>query len=597
MAFASIHVPSFLVQAVLHTEPALRHRALALVDGTPPLCSVVAANEAAFQAGIVLGMTKSQAAQFCGVEIRHRSHSQEKAAHAALLDLGWSVSPRVEDTALDTIVLDLAGLAGLFGPDENIAHELLERAAGFGLIARVAVASSIEVAIHAARGFPGITLIPPGEESKRLGSLPVRALSPCAETLETLDRWGVRTCKALAALPVLELSERLGQEGVHLHELARGASQRSLVLAEPDLSFEEEMALEYGVAELEPLSFLLGRLLDQLCARLTARSLAACAIRLRFDLEPSSETGFESSNENSRGSNGSSRKKTASTMYEKVLTLPVPMRDSKMLLKLIRLQLQSDPPPAPILKIFLAADPARPRVAQGGLFLPAAPDPEKLELTIARLANLVGDSNIGSPELMDTHRPGGFRVKRFRPSRAPSEKGPKTRRQQKINTTTMPATEETPALQRAAGTACRAPTDRESCVAQAFLPVQPRPKIRGPATTFRLFRPPLPAHVELREGRPVRVGFRGMRGDVVAASGPWRTSGDWWREDAWEHDEWDLEIRFHSASSSSVHGKRISGISPQYGSRQAPRHEQQRGLYRIYHDSLLQSWFVRGIYD
>ncbi|MFY9527450.1 MAG: DNA polymerase Y family protein [Candidatus Acidiferrales bacterium] len=558
MTFASIHVPSFLVQAVLRTEPALRHRALALVDGTPPLCSVVAANEAAFQAGIDLGMTKSQVAQFCGVEIRHRSHSQEKAAHAALLDLGWSVSPRVEDTAPDTIVLDLAGLAGLFGPDENIAHELLERAAGFGLIARVAVASSIEVAIHAARGFPGITLIPPGEESKRLGSLPVHALSPCAETLETLDRWGVRTCEALAALPVLELSERLGQEGVRLHELARGASQRSLVPAEPDLSFEEEMALEYGVAELEPLSFLLGRLLDQLCARLTARSLAACAIRLRFDLEPSSETGFESPNENSRRSNGSSHKKTASTAYEKALTLPVPVRDSKMLLKLIRLQLQSDPPPAPILKIFIAADPARSRVAQGGLFLPAAPDPEKLELTIARLANLVGDSNIGSPELMDTHRPGEFRVNRFRPARDVSE----NRR------------------------------------LQAFLPVQPRPKTRRPATTFRIFRPPLPAHVELREGHPVRVGFRGMRGDVIAASGPWRTSGDWWREDAWEHDEWDLEIRFHSASSSSsVYGKRASSISPQYGSQQAPRHEQQRGLYRIYYDSLLQSWFVRGIYD
>ena len=42
------------------------------------------------------------------------------------------------------------------------------------------------------------------------------------------------------------------------------------------------MELEHGVEELEPLAFLLGRLLDQLCARLAARSLAASAIRLRF---------------------------------------------------------------------------------------------------------------------------------------------------------------------------------------------------------------------------------------------------------------------------------------------------------------------------
>ncbi len=576
MAFASIHVTNFLVQAVLRAEPALRHHALALVDGTPPLCSVVAANEAALQAGIDWGMTKSQAAQFCGVEIRHRSHSQEKAAHGALLDLGWSVSPRVEDTAPDTIILDLAGLAGLFGPDENIAHELVERAAGFGLIARVAVASNIEVAIHAARGFPGITLIPPGEESKRLGPLPVGALSPSAEVLETLDRWGVRTCEALAALPVLELSERLGQEGVRLHELARGASQRSLVLAEPDLCFEEEMALEYAVAELEPLAFLLGRLLDQLCARLEARSLAAGAIRLRFDLEPSSETDFESPNENSGCSNGSSRKKT-STIYGKVLTLPVSMRDSKMLLKLLRLQLQADPPPAPILKISLAADPARPRVAQGGLFVPTAPDPEKLELTIARLANLVGAANIGSLELMDTHRPGEFRMSRFHPPRGASE----NRRQVRI-----------------VGARHLSRAEPRNAVPAAPKANYHAPRVRRPATTFRIFRPPLPAHVELREGCPVRVGFRGMRGDVVAASGPWRTSGDWWREDAWEHDEWDLEIRFHSSlSSSSVRRERTSMISPQDSSQQDPRHEQPRGLYRIYYDSLLQSWFVRGMYD
>ena len=103
--------------------------------------------------------------------------------------------------------------------------------------------------------------------------------------LETLERWGVRTCEALAELPLLELSERLGQQGVQLHEWARGASVRSLVLAEPKLCFEEEMELEYAVEELEPLAFLLGRLLDQLCARLAARSLGACAIRLRFELD------------------------------------------------------------------------------------------------------------------------------------------------------------------------------------------------------------------------------------------------------------------------------------------------------------------------
>jgi protein ImuB len=547
MPFASIHIPDFMVQAVVRVEPALRHRAIALVDGVAPLWSVVAASEAALRAGIQLGMAKSQAAQFHSIEIRHRSKAQEKAAHGALLDLGWSISPHVEDTAPDTIVLDIAGLHSLFGSAENIANQLIGRASSLGLTANVGIAFNIEAAILAARGFSGVTSIPPGEESRCLGCLPIRVLSARAEVLETLERWGVRTCEALAALPPLELSERLGQEGVHLHELARGASLRSLVLAEPDIFFEEEMALEDAARELEPLAFILGRLLDQLCARLDARSLAANSIRSRFDLDPSSENDFDPLDGNPRRQRDDSRKSPAANSerktYERVLTLPVPMRDSKMLLKLLRLQLQSDPPPAPILRVVLAAEPARPRTAQGGLFLPSSPDPEKLELTIARLANVVGNSNIGSPELIDTHRPGEFRMSRFIAPGAASEIGREIR--------------------------------PESA---------PPSRTRRPATTFRIFRPGLPAQVDLRDGRPVRVFFRGVGGDVVAASGPWRTSGDWWREDGWQHDEWDLEIHFDSRRHAQL----------------ATPHSQQdleHAVYRLYYDSIRQGWFVRGIYD
>ncbi|MGH9684647.1 MAG: DNA polymerase Y family protein [Candidatus Acidiferrales bacterium] len=539
MPFASIYIPNFLVQAVMRAEPDLRNHAVALVDGRPPLWSVVAANEAAFQSGIVLGITKSQAEQFGAVQIRHRSQAQEKTAHAALLDLGWSVSPRVEDTAPDLIAVDIAGLSSLFGSEDKIAQDLARRATLLGLIAQIAVSSNLEVAIHAARGLSGVTLIPSGEERQCIGRLPVRVLLPSADILETFERWGVCTCKTLAALPVLQLSERLGQEGVRLHELARGASERSLMLAERSVYFEEEMELDDAVEDLESLAFLLGRLLDQLCERLAARSLAACVIRLRFDLEPSFEKDFQLANDSSR--------RTITKIYKKVLTLPVPMRDSKMLLKLLRLQLQADPPIAAILKIVLAADPSRPRVAQGGLFLPPSPDPEKLELTIARLSHLVGGSNVGSPELTDTHRPGEFRMNKF-----------------------IPLHEE-PAISRERITK-PGKIDDDTLLASK------------PITALRTFRPPLPAMVELREGHPIRIAFHGVRGDVVATSGPWRTSGDWWQEESWQHDEWDLEIQFHSVAVLRMQIANHDSSSP-------------HGLYRIFYDSIGRSWFVRGMYD
>jgi protein ImuB len=533
VAFASVHIPNFMVQAVVRGEARTRERGMALVDGTPPLVRVVAADERALRAGIQVGMAKLQAA-LCGVEICARSREREKAAHAALLDLGWSISPRVEELAADTIVVDVAGLGSLFGSEGNIAREMVQRASGLGLMVHVAISANLETAVHAARGFPGITLIPEGEEEKCLSALPVGALAPSVEALETFARWGIRNCKELAALPVLELSERLGQEGVRLHELARGARVRAMMLASPAESMEEAMELEDAVEDLEPLSFLLGRLLDQMCARLEARSLAAAAIRVKFDLGDLFGKDVQVGEENVLGNSEDGAE--AQKLYVKVLQLPVPMRDSKMLLKLLRLQLQGDPPAGDIVKITLVAEPARPRSAQRGLFVPGAPDPEKLELTVARLAKLVGGGNIGSPELVDTHRPGEFRMKRFVVEGA---------------------------WFRARGGSARGKKVVDGGGSRL---------LRRPATGCRIFRPCLPASVELREGCPAKIFFRGWCGRVVAASGPWRTSGDWWREDSWCRDEWDLEIEFQVAGGAA-------------------------GVYCVYYDSECRGWFVRGVYD
>ena len=103
--------------------------------------------------------------------------------------------------------------------------------------------------------------------------------------METFSRWGIRKLRDLAALPDVALSERLGQAGIHLQKLARGATSRTLVPVEPPLIFEEVIELEYPLVLLEPLAFLLGRLLEQLCARLEARALATQELRLNLELQ------------------------------------------------------------------------------------------------------------------------------------------------------------------------------------------------------------------------------------------------------------------------------------------------------------------------
>ena len=562
MPFACIYVPNFSVAAALRAEPDLATRPLAILEGKPPLEIIVAVNEKASVLGIAPGMSKAQSELCTELALRLRSPLQESSAHAALLDCAQSFSPCMEDSACDTVLLDLAGMESLLGSLPKIARAIFERAATLGLKAHIAVSSNPDAAVISARGFSGITIISAGKEADHLGPLPVKVLfddrlqadqkEEADRLRETLDRWGIRNLRALAALPEIALSERLGQQGLHLQQLARGAASRTLVPVEAPLIFEEAVELEHPIVLLEPLAFLLNRLLEQICARLGSRALATQELRLTLEL--SNLTGIDDDFENigipseSDGTNGlmwkqppkpalslskgavrqsdTPRFPSRQTKFVRKLSLPLPMLDAKVFLKLLQLDLNAHPPGAPIVKIHLAAEPARPRSAQGGLFLPPAPEPEKLELTLARIAGIVGEHKVGALELLDTHHPEGFRMRRFVAEvarKTPQKKTP------------------------------------DSTEAQAAI------------TALRRFRPPLRANVTLENGQPVRLVCRrkDVQGDVLWKAGPWRFSGDWWERDAWSRDEWDLALR---------NGEAVS-------------------FYRLVHDLLGGHWFVEGTYD
>ncbi|MGA8763836.1 MAG: DNA polymerase Y family protein, partial [Candidatus Sulfotelmatobacter sp.] len=295
MPFACIYVPNFSVAALLRAEPELHARAVAVLEGKPPLEKVFAANEKANCLGITPGMTKAQAELCTELALRSRSPLQESSAHAALLDCAQSFSPCVEYAAAGTAILDLSGMESLSGPLPGIARSIFDRAADLGIKANVAVASNPDTALLAASGFSGVTVIPDGKEAEQLSSLPIEVLfanqypgaekKEAARLLETLERWGVRNLRALAALPEVALSERLGQEGLRLRQLARGAASRTLVPMEAPLVFEEAVELEHAILLLEPLAFLLNRLLDQLCASLASRALATQELRLTLELD------------------------------------------------------------------------------------------------------------------------------------------------------------------------------------------------------------------------------------------------------------------------------------------------------------------------
>ncbi|HTB17673.1 MAG TPA: hypothetical protein VK708_06130, partial [Bryobacteraceae bacterium] len=151
------------------------------------------------------------------------------------------------------------------------------------------------------------------------------------------------------------------------------------------------------------------------------------------------------------------------------------------------MDLETHPPSAPTTALALSLKPVHPRTVQTGIFLPVTPAPDKLELTLARIRGIVGENNVGLPELLNTHHPHPFRL--------------------------VPG------------------------------PPAPNPQPQSPGRqAFRYFRPPLSATVELDGNRPSRLTASGIHGKVLNAAGPWRTSGDWWTTTVWYRDEWDVAL-------------------------------------------------------
>jgi protein ImuB len=533
--FSCVFIPDFPAEAIIRCELELRTRAVAVLAGRSPLERVMAMNERARQMDVEMGATKAQLEAWEELVLRARSEAQETSAHAALLDCAQSFSPEVEDTASDTVLLNLAGLEPLLGPLPKIARDLAQRCSQLGLGANVAVAANPDAALLAARGFPGVTVIPEGHEARRLGNLTVDVLfesfSSDAEQarrwLETFDRWGVRNLRSLASLPEVPVSERLGQQGIRLQELARGATSRTLRLLELAPVFADCVELEHPIVLLEPLAFLLNRMLEQVCARLGGRALAAQELRLKLELAQRHEDCDPEQ----------------TSTFTRTLRLPLPMLDAKVFLKLLQLDLQAHPPGAPIVKAYLSAEPARPRATQSGLFQPVFPEPEKLELTLARIAGIVGEGRVGSAQLLDTHREGAFEMRHF----APVEPETKPSGKQKKDVAVQ---EQDDVLEATANA-----EEKMSTV-----------------IALRLFRPPLRAVVNVREGRPVRmkcIHRPEISGEIVWSAGPWRSSGDWSEQEGWSREEWDIAV---SSETGLV-------------------------LYRLAQDKLNVQWLVEGTYD
>jgi protein ImuB len=447
-----------------------------------------------------------------------------------LVQVAEAFSPRYERHGDDLVSIDIRGLERLLGSPRTIGEELRRDAADRGVRAHVAVARTRTAALVLALAHPGLRVIDAGEEAAALAPIPIGILeqidlhedapqstqrsqrllsqkNSASSAMSAVKSWGIRSLGEFAALPAADLTARLGPRGAAWQAIARGEDTRPLVPARPEERFASTIELEWPIEGLEPLSFVLTRLLEPLSVRLEARDRGAAALHVALRL-------------------------VTRDQHARRLELPSPLRDVRALRTLALLDLESHPPAAAIDQVTITIDPTPGRVLQHTLFARPQPTPEQLSTLLARLGALMGQGRIGAPETVDSYRPGAFAMKPFSTEHDHDDR------------------------RRTRGSRRASPHEASAISAGSALQV---------VSALRRCRHPVPARVTAGiDGRPRRVTTdrRGFAGGIVTASaGPWRSSGEWWetgtgragRADGsssrqrcppfgWDRDEWDVAL-------------------------------------------------------
>lgn len=449
---------------------------------------------------------------------REQDFSAGSACSAVALDIiAREYSPRYERHSADLVSVDVNGLERLFGSPRAIADDMRRDAVSRGARVHVAIAGTRTAAVVLAHARPGVAVVMPGDEAEMLAPLAIGILeqipdltqsSPAAWAVSACRRWGVRTLGELAALPAPELTSRLGRAALVWQAIARGQDIRPLIPTLDEERFESTSELEWPVEDLEPLSFVLTRLLEPLSMRLERRDRGAAVLHVILRL-------------------------VTKELYPRRLELPSPMRDVRTLRTLALLDLESHPPSAAVDRVTIVIDPTPGRVVQHTLFSRALPTPEQLSTLLARLGAVMGQDRVGAPVLRDTHRPGVFATKAFATDHESNRGARKDRRE---------------------------PLDISACSAVSAVALP---------QALRRCRQPVPARVTIDRGRPIRLttdrrGFAG--GSIVRCAGPWRSSGDWWTNERYTREEWDVALS-------------------------------DGAVYRIFQDRDTEAWFIDAIID
>jgi len=236
---------------------------------------VRAACAAAQELSLHVGMALAQAQAL--VSNLHVAEATPEEDDASLRELArWAInySPVVSPDPPDGLWIDIAGVAHLFGGEEELLRDLTSRLTRQGIAAKAAVADAPGAAWAVARyGAGGV--VPAGRTVDAVAPLSIRALRIPVDKLGTLHRLGIERIGQLAAMPRAPLVRRFGRDvALRLDQAMGHAFEPINPLIHKD-SVRAAIAFAEPIGRIEDLKSVVLRLAKDLCRQLERRGEGA----------------------------------------------------------------------------------------------------------------------------------------------------------------------------------------------------------------------------------------------------------------------------------------------------------------------------------
>ncbi|HSL56444.1 MAG TPA: DNA polymerase Y family protein [Acidimicrobiales bacterium] len=250
---------------------------------------VVACSAAARAEGITRGQRRREAQGRCpDVVVLAHDPARDARAFEPVVAAVESISPLVEITRPGVCAVATRGPSRYHGGDAPMMARLADAVAvvlGGRADVRVGTADGpFAAALAARRADPAERLVAPGASPAFLAPLPVAALDR-PELVDVLERLGLRTLGAFAALPRRDVLARFGPDGAAAHRLAAGADERPPDARPVPPGLAVTVELDPPVDRVDRAAFVAKALADELGDRLDGEGLACALLVIAAETE------------------------------------------------------------------------------------------------------------------------------------------------------------------------------------------------------------------------------------------------------------------------------------------------------------------------